>query len=193
MRRDHFLRAVWMGLLAFGLNGCAGVMMGGVAGGAAAAHDTRTTGTIVEDEAIELKAANAFFNNKAINDQAHINVTSYNNIVLVTGETPTASLHDEVINIVKNIPKVRKVYDELAIAAPSALVSRSSDTVLTGKVKAQIFGMKDFDPTKVKVVTERGIVYLMGLVPKADGDKVTDVARQVGGVQKVVKLFEYTG
>ncbi|HTT09132.1 MAG TPA: BON domain-containing protein [Gammaproteobacteria bacterium] len=193
MRRDHFLRMVWMGLLAAGLNGCAAVMFGGVATGAGAAHDNRTTGTIVEDEAIELKASKAFFDNKAVNDQAHINVTSYNNIVLVTGETPTAELHDEVVNIVKNISKVRKVYDELAIAAPSSLTSRSSDTLLTGKVKAQIFGMKDFDPTRVKVVTERGIVYLLGLITKADGDRVTDVARQVGGVQKVVKLFEYTG
>ncbi len=193
MRCNHFLRQACLAVLAATLNGCAVALMGGAATGAAAAHDTRTTGTIVEDEAIELKASKAFFENKAVNDQAHINVTSYNNIVLVTGETPTADLHDQVINIVKNIPKVRKVYDELAIAAPSSLVSRSSDTVLTGKVKAQIFGMKDFDPTRVKVVTERGIVYLMGLISKTDGDRVTDVARQVGGVQKVVKLFEYTG
>lgn len=193
MQRDRFFRAVWMGLLAAGLNGCAGVMLGGAATGAAVANDRRTTGTLIEDEAIELKATKALFDNKAVNDQTHINVTSYNNIVLVTGETPTAELHDAVINIIKNIAKVRKVYDELAIVAPSALVSRSSDTVLTGKVKAQIFGIKNFDPTKVKVVTERGIVYLMGLITKADGDTVTDVARQVGGVQKVVKLFEYTG
>jgi osmotically-inducible protein OsmY len=119
-------------------------------------------------------------------------VTSYNTVVLVTGEAPTEELRKQVIEIVRGVEKVRKVYDEVSIAAPSALTSRTSDTLLTGKVKAQLFGSKKLDATRVKVVTEKGVVYLMGLIPRAHGDAAAEVARRVSGVQRVVKLFEYT-
>lgn len=152
----------------------------------------RTTGTVIEDQAIEMKALRRIYDDTAVYERTHINVTSYNTVVLVTGEAPTEELRKRVIAIVRGVEKVSKVYDEITIAAPSALTSRTSDTLLTGKVKAQLFGSKKLDATRVKVVTDKGVVYLMGLVPRAQGDAAAEVARRVSGVQRVVKLFEYT-
>ena len=148
------------------LGGCvAAVGLGAAAGTTATvANDRRTTGTVVEDQAIEFKASKAFFEDKEIIDSSHINVTSYNTVVLVTGETPDEVLRQRIIGIVSNLPKVSHVYDELTIAAPSSLVSRTSDSVITSKVKAKLFVKKKFDATRIKVVTEKGIVYLMGLL-----------------------------
>jgi osmotically-inducible protein OsmY len=169
--------------------------MGGCGGGGGAEEDSavsgRTTGTVIEDQAIEMKALRRIAKDEAINESTHINVTSYNTIVLVTGEAPTEALRHKVIEIVRAVEKVTKVYDEIAIAGPSAITSRTSDTILTGKVKAQLFGSKQVEATRIKVVTERGIVYLMGLIPRAQADAAAEIARRVGGVQKVVKLFEY--
>ncbi len=174
------------------LGGCVAAAAGGTAAAVGVAHDRRTAGTVLDDEAIELKAAKRIFEDAELRKQVHINVTSYNYQVLVSGEAPTRELADRVIQYVRTIPKVRKVYDEIAIAAPSAMLSRSSDTLITAKVKTALFGIgKNFDPTRVKVVTERGIVYLMGIVTRDEAAKATEAARHVGGVQKVVKLFEY--
>ncbi|MCC6715553.1 MAG: BON domain-containing protein [Gammaproteobacteria bacterium] len=151
----------------------------------------RTTGTVIEDQSIEMKALRRLYDDAAVYERTHINVTSYNTVVLVTGEAPTEELRKRAIGIVRGVEKVGKVYDEITIAAPSALTSRTSDTLLTGKVKAQLFGSKKLDATRVKVVTEKGVVYLMGLVPRAQGDAAAEVARRVSGVQRVVKLFEY--
>ena len=180
-------------IFACALPGCAGILIGGAATTASVATDARTAGTMLDDETIELKAAKYLTDNKELFDQTHVNFTSYNNIVLVTGEAPTQALRDQVIKMVQGIQKVRKVYDEITLSAPSSMVSRSSDTLITGKVKTQLFSIKDFPASKIKVVTEKGVVYLLGLVSQKDADTATDVARKVGGVQRVVKLFEYTG
>lgn len=174
------------------LHGCAAAVVAGGATGATVAHDTRTTGTLIEDQAIELKANQAFFKDEEINENAHLNVTSYNMIVLVTGEAPTEALRERIINIVRDIPKVTQVYNEITIAAPSSFVSRSSDSLITSKVKTKLLTLDNFDGTRVKVVTEKGVVYLMGLLTRAEADRATEVTRQTGGVQKVVKLFQYT-
>lgn len=173
------------------LQGCAAVMVGGAATGANVAHDRRTTGTFIEDEAIELKSLKALYNDKGINSQTHLNVTSFNTIVLLTGEAPTEELRKRVREIVRNIDKVTHVHDEITIAGPSSLMSRSGDTIITTKVKSKLIMEKNLDGTHVKVVTENGVVYLMGLVTREDGEKATEIARQTGGVQKVVKLFQY--
>lgn len=178
-------------LVVFQLQGCAAVVAGSAATGVAVAHDRRTTGTVIEDQAIELKAAQGFRDDEELSKNAHINVTSYNTVVLVTGETPTAEMKQRAIEIVRNLPKVSHVYDELTIAAPSSYVSRSSDSLITSKVKTRLLTLKDFDGTRVKVVTEKGVVYLMGLLRREEADRGTEAARQVGGVQKVVKLFQY--
>jgi osmotically-inducible protein OsmY len=173
------------------LNGCAAVALGGAATGATVAHDRRTTGTVIEDQSIELKAGQVLRDDQEINEGAHVNVTSYNLVVLVSGEAPNDAARDRIINIVRDIPKVTHVYNELTIGSPTTLTSRSSDTLITSKVKTKLFGLENFDATRVKVVTEKGVVYLMGLLTKDESDRVTEAARRVGGVQKVVKLFQY--
>jgi len=174
------------------LQGCAPVVVGGAATGASVAYDRRTAGTVIDDQGIEFKASYALFNNKEIYDQSHINVTSYNGIVLLTGETPSESLKQKVTAEIKKIPKVRRIHNELAIAAPSALPSRSSDGWITSKIKAKMTTDEKTDPFHVKVVTERGIVYLMGMLSRAEGERAVNLVKNTAGVQRVVKIFEYT-
>ncbi len=176
--------------------GCAGVVVGAAATGVAVSRDRRTTGTVVEDQSIELKAGVQLRDDVELREQTHINVTSYNNSVLLTGEAPTETLRARAGEIVRGIDKVRQVYNEIIIAAPSALASRSSDSFITAKVKTSLFNISDFehfDPTRVKVVTENGTVFLMGLLTREQGDAVADTVRQVSGVERVVKIFEYRG
>lgn len=173
------------------LQGCVALVATGAATGVAVAHDQRSAGAIVDDQAIEIKAATALKSDRDIYNKAHINVTSYNGIVLMTGEAPSEALRKRAADLVRGVGEVRRLHNEVAIAAPSSLMARSSDTVITGKVKAKLIGTRGFDSTRVKVVTERGVVYLMGLVTRAEADIATDAARQTDGVQRVVKIFEY--
>jgi len=176
------------------LQGCAGAVIGGAATGVTVASDRRTVGTFVDDEIIEVKATKKLFSDQEIFDNTHINVTSYNNIVLLSGEAPTDALKAKAYNIISPIPKVRKVHNEIVIAAPSSLLTRSSDTWITAKVKTNLFQVKDapgFDPTKVKVISENGSVFLMGILKRSEAELVINATRTVSGVQRVVKLFEY--
>ena len=177
--------------LTLAISGCAGVLFGGAVTGAAVANDTRTAGSVIEDQAIELKATELIWKDPELKDQSHISTTSYNQIVLLTGQTPTEELRQRVEAKISGIEKVRHVYNELTIAAPNSLTTRSADTVLTAKVKTKLITLKDLDGTKVKVVTENGIVYLMGLLAGSNAaDQAATAASTVSGVQKVVKLFE---
>jgi osmotically-inducible protein OsmY len=174
--------------------GCAPVVVGGAAAGGSALHDRRTVGTFVDDQSIELKARLAILENKELSSQIHASVTSFNGVVLLSGQAPTETLRQQAQDIVAGVEKVRFVHNEMSIAAPNSLMTRSSDTLITAKVKAALFnikGLEGFDPTRVKVVTEDGIVYLMGLLYRSEADAVSDQARQVGGVEKIVKVFEY--
>ena len=197
MKLRSSLSLLYLGsALALGsLTGCAPLVVGGAAATTATVvHDRRTAGTIIEDQAIELKAARAIRRDKELASQSHINVTSYNMVVLLSGETPTEALRQRAVEIVRRIPKVRRVYNELAVAGPSSLTSRSNDALITAKVKLALFhikGLEGFDPTRVKVVTERGNVYLMGLLTHREAESVAEAARRVSGVQRVIKLFEY--
>jgi len=173
------------------LQACAAAVVGGAATTAAVAYDRRTAGAILDDQSIEIKAKYAIFQDKDLYNQSNINVTSYNGFVLLSGETPTESLKQKATNLVKDIPKVRKVYNELAISGPSALTSRSSDSWITTKLKTKMTQDENVDPFYVKVVTERGIVYLMGKLTKAEADQAVAVARSTKGVLRVVKIFEY--
>ncbi|MDF1587718.1 MAG: BON domain-containing protein [Gammaproteobacteria bacterium] len=174
------------------LQGCATAVVTGAATGASVLHDRRTTGAVIDDQGIEFKASHALFNNKTIYDQSHINITSYNGVVLVTGETLTDELKQQITAEIKRIPKVRRVHNELLIAAPSALPSRSSDAWITSKIKAKLTTDMAIDPFFIKVVTEHGVVYLMGLVSRAEADRVVSIVSSSSGVQRVVKIFEYT-
>ena len=173
------------------LSGCVLFAATAIGTGASVAHDRRTAGVFIEDQAIELKAIKAIFDDKELYKNSHINVTSYKKDILLTGETPTEALSQRAVDLVKDIAEVGHVYNELEIAAPSSLISRSSDTLITGKLKSKLLLLKDFDGTRVKIITERGIVYLLGLINREEGQRATEVAQATGGVQKVIKLFQY--
>ncbi len=176
------------------LYGCAAAAVGGAATGGAAVHSRRTVGTFVDDEGIELKARLAVLEDKQLNSQIHINIISYNGVALMVGQAPTESLSQQAQTIVAGIEKVRLVHNEMTLAAPNSYMTRTSDSLITAKVKTGLFGVKGvekFDPTRVKVVTEDGVVYLMGLLHRQEADAAAERTSQVGGVEKVVKLFEY--
>jgi osmotically-inducible protein OsmY len=176
------------------LQGCTTAIIAGGAAGAGVIHDRRTTGAIIEDETIEIKAISKINSDDELNERAHINVTSYNSIVLLTGEAPTQTMRSRAEQLTREIPKVRRVHNEIALASPSAFSSRSSDTWITTKVKTSLFkvkGVDSFDPTRVKVVTENGVVFLMGLVSHAEESAAVAMASRVGGVQRIIKVFEY--
>ena len=174
------------------LQGCATAIITGAATGVSIVHDRRTTGAVIDDQGVEFKAALAIFNNKDIYEQSHINITSYNGIILITGETLTEQLKQQVYDLVRVIPKVRTIHNELIIAAPSSLPSRSSDAWITSKVKAKITSDRQIDPFYIKVVTEHGVVYLMGIVNQSESDRAVGIASNSAGVQRVVKMFEYS-
>jgi osmotically-inducible protein OsmY len=175
-------------------SGCAPLIVGGAATGAATVYDRRTAGSVLEDQAIEIKAVSALRSERGMYAESHFNVVSYNGIVLLSGETPTEAWRARAEELVRNIEKVKRVHNEVTVGPPSTLLSRSTDTVITGKVKTGLIGIRDiegFDPTRVKVVTEHSVVYLMGMVTRTEGDRSAEVASQVGGVERVVKVFEY--
>jgi osmotically-inducible protein OsmY len=172
------------------LQGCVPVMVAGAAGGAAlVATDRRTAGAQVDDEGIELKVVTQA--NNLYGDRAHINATSYNGLVLLTGEVPDQGAWASLGSFAKAQAKVKAVQNELVVAPPTNLSQRSNDTYITSKVKARMVEANKFPPNAVKVVTERGVVYLMGIVTKAEGDTAGDLAATTDGVGKVVKVFEY--
>lgn len=177
--------------LVFLLQGCAAAVVAGAATGAAVAHDRRTMGSIVDDEAVELKAVAAILSDNQLKDQAHINVTSMNGIVLLSGEAASAEVRDRVLSQVRPIPSIRRIHNEIRIAPPSSFGSRSLDTWYTTKVKSRLLFTKELDASRVKVVTENTTVYLMGLVTQREGEIAANSTAQVGGIGGVVKLFEH--
>jgi osmotically-inducible protein OsmY len=172
------------------LAGCAAVVVGGaVAGGTAVAVDRRQADVMATDERIEIQATNRI--TEIFKDKGHINVTSYNKQVLLTGEAPNEALKQDAERAAATTPEVRTVVNELVIAPPSDLAGRSTDTYLTSLVKSRFVTARKFNPLHVKVVTERGTVYLMGLVTRREADDATQIARTTSGVKRVVRVFEY--
>ena len=189
--RSHLMLLIPL-VTVFLFQGCAPMAItGATTAVSTVAADRRTTGTMIEDEAIEIKSRLALSNRKELNDRVHINFTSFNTAVLVSGEAPTEEDRQAVVDLVRNVEKVTKIYDEITISAPSSLLSRSADTVITAKIKAKLIAEDDLSSLHIKVITEDGVTYLMGLVSEEEGGIATEVARRTGGVQKVVKLFEY--
>jgi osmotically-inducible protein OsmY len=170
------------------LAGCAPLLIGGaVVGSGLVVADRRTTGTQVEDEAIEFKAASRA---RDLATLGHINVTSYNRTLLITGEVPGENEKAAVERALAGIENVRGVVNELGIGQNSSVGSRSTDTIIAAKVKATMVDAKDVQATAYKVISERGIVYLMGRVTEREATRGADLARSVSGVQKVVRVFE---
>jgi osmotically-inducible protein OsmY len=170
------------------LTACAPLVLGGAAVGTMVAIDRRTSGAQLEDEGIELRAASRL--RDLLGDRAHINVTSYNRQVLLTGEVPTEQDKQRAAEVVGRVENVRSIVNELAVMGNSSLAQRSSDTLTTGKVRASLVDDKELYASAFRVVTERGTTYLMGLVTQREADRATQIARTVGGVQRVVRVFE---
>lgn len=172
-----------------GLQGCVGMMVGGAVMGTLAATDRRTLGAQTEDKAIAVKGELRIPN--LVGDAGHVNVTSFNRRLLLTGEVRDAQMKAAVEREAQQIAGVKAVVNELEVAGPASYTSRANDTLITGKIKASFVDARDMYANSVKVVTERAIVYLMGRVTQREGERAASVAAGVSGVQKVVKVFEY--
>jgi osmotically-inducible protein OsmY len=185
----QFYPLLLLALLLPTLQGCVPLVAGGIGAGVAIANDRRSSGIYIEDQNIEIKAQSRI--GEKFKDQVHINTTSYNLSVLVTGEAPNDAARVEVASIVQSIPNVRQVFNEVALAPLSSFSNRSNDSYLTTKVKARMVEANKFNVIQVKVVSEASVVYLLGLVTHKEAEDATEIARTTSGVQKVVRLFEY--
>lgn len=170
------------------LAGCFGAAVVGAGAGALSYADRRLTEVQFTDEGIEIRAVNRI--TEKFGDRVHVNVTSYNRTVMLTGEVPDAATKAEVEKIVAAVANVKAISNELQVAGVSSLTSRSNDVFLTSKVKARFIDASKFAANHVKVVTENSVVYLMGLVTQAEAAAAVEIARTTGGVQKVVRVFE---
>ena len=185
-------RLILMGVLAVvpALAGCVPVLLaGGATAGYMFAEGRRTSGVYVEDQGIEFKASSRI--RDRYGDQVHINATSFNRVVLLTGEVPSEEAKAAVTEIVKGVENVRSVQNETIVAGASAMSARANDAYTTSKVKSRLVGTKDLSATHIKVVTENNMVYLMGLVTHREADMASEITRGTSGVLKVVRVFEY--
>jgi len=161
----------------------------GVGTGAAVSEDRRTSGMFIEDEAIEIKSSRRLY--EQLGNQININITSFNRIVLLTGEAPNQATKEDATRLVRSIANVRNVINEITIGEKSTLSSRSNDTFITSKVKSRFLTARKFQINHVKVITEKGVVFLLGMVKRAEADSATEIASSTTGVSRVVKVFEY--
>lgn len=171
------------------LQGCIPVIVGGTGMAVAMVSDRRTSGTYVEDESIEWKAVKRI--EERLGDKVHVNATAFNRKLLLTGEALNEASRDEAGRVAAAVENVKEVVNELRIAPTSTLSARSNDTYISSKVKARFVDQKDFRVQQVKVITEAGTVFLMGLVTEKEGQAATEITRTTSGVQKVVRVFEY--
>ncbi|MBV2123478.1 MAG: BON domain-containing protein [Candidatus Thiodiazotropha sp. (ex Ctena orbiculata)] len=188
-----FPTTLYVILAALTLQGCAAAILGGAAATATIIHDRRTTGVIVEDQSIELKSYDVLKKDPMIKEQTNISVTSYNMVVLLTGQATNENLRRKAEQLVTGVERVRRVVNEIEIGSTSSIGEDSRDVALTSEVKLKLssIDIPGFDPLRVKVVTERGTVFLLGLITKQEGDAVTEVVRHISGVRRVVRVFEY--
>lgn len=171
------------------LAGCGLALLGGGAAAVGAIEDRRTSGTMFDDEGIERSVSRGV--RERYGDNTHVNVTSYNRLVLLTGEVPDEAHKAEIEKMALAIANVRGVTNELRVAGVSSLSARTNDSFITSKVKGRLLDAGKVNPIHVKVVTEDGIVYLLGLVTETEANDAVEIARTTGGVRKVVKVFEY--
>jgi osmotically-inducible protein OsmY len=188
------LRLLIVLLVSTTLTGCAAAVVGtGIAAGAAVAHDRRTAGTVVEDKEILFKALRLLNDNPDIKEQSNITVTPYNLQVLLTGQAISDQVSQRYAKLVAQIPRVRKVFNEVVPGAESTWTEEADDVYMNSKVKLALFnlGIEGFDPTRVEVTSSQGDVFLMGLLTPQEADAVVEKVRFLSGVKRVVKLFEY--
>jgi osmotically-inducible protein OsmY len=187
-KRPRLALAMVLALSTTVLAGCFGAAVVGVGAGALMASDRRITESYLADEGIEIRGGNRI--SEKFGSNAHVNITSFNRMALLTGEVPSASARAEIEKLVAGVPNVKSTVNELQVAGTSSLAGRSSDTYITSKVKARFVDANKFSANHVKVVTEAGTVYLLGLVTQREADDSVDIARTTSGVLKVVRVFE---
>jgi osmotically-inducible protein OsmY len=170
------------------LAGCPAAIIGGGAVAYGTLEDRRTSGTMIDDDSIETRISRAV--RERFGENTHVNVTSFNRSVLLTGEVPEDARRGEIEKLAQGAGNVRNITNELQVGAPSSLSARTSDSYITTKVKGRLLDGNKVNPIHVKVVTEAGIVYLMGIVTEQEGADAVDVARNTGGVVKVVRIFD---
>lgn len=174
--------------LGVGLSACAPLIVGSAVGGALVATDRRSSGTVVDDQGFEIKALPRI--REVVGERGHVNVTSYNRVLLVTGEVPAEAEKAAIEAKLAGMENVKGVLNELVIGPNSTLGDRSNDTLITSKVKASYVDARDLHSNAFKVVTERSVVYLLGRVTEREATRAVEIARGVGGVRKVVRAFE---
>jgi osmotically-inducible protein OsmY len=177
-------------LPALWLAGCAPVLVGaGAAGALSMSEDRRSSGAQLDDQSIEWRASSRI--GDRFGSKVHVNVTSYNRAALLTGEVPDERTRGEVESLVRGVPSVQGITNEMVVAEPTSLGSRTTDSFITSKIKTRFLDAGKFNALHVKVVTEAGVVYLLGVVTEKEADDAVEIARTTGGVRKVVKMFEY--
>lgn len=175
------------------LQGC--LLVASAAAGAAAVamvYDHRAFQNGVEDTKLSNKIADAIHKLPSLRNECHIEVTSFNRIVLLTGQCPSAEWRQTAGDVTQSTPNVGRVYNQITVQGPTSSLTRTSDSWITTKIKGQMLATDDLKSSSIKVVTENGDVYLMGMVKREQADIAVDIAREVSGVQKVMKIFEYT-
>jgi osmotically-inducible protein OsmY len=186
--RSFLLTSLAAATLAVALSGCTPLILGGAAVGALVTMDRRTPGAQLDDETIELRGASRL--REALGDRVHVNINSYNRQVLLTGEVPNEAAKQTAEQVVSRVDNVKGIVNELAVMSSTTLAQRSSDTLVTAKVRASLVDARDLYVSAFKVVTERGTVYLMGRVTQREADRATQMVRTIPGVQRVVRIFE---
>ncbi|MCP4995518.1 MAG: BON domain-containing protein [Gammaproteobacteria bacterium] len=175
------------------LQGCSALLVGGTATGASMAHDRRSAGTNLDDTNLKFKIASALSNDLELAGHVSVSATPFNRVVLLTGQAESEYYRTRYENLVKDVPNIKRVVNEVAIGPNATLTETSKDSYITSKIKLELFNVEieGFDTTRVKVITERGVVYLMGLLTQAEADAVVEKVRYVSGVKQVIKVFEY--
>jgi len=173
------------------LQGCAAVAVVAVTTGASVATDRRTIGKQIDDQSIEVEAYNEIVKNKSLNENTNLHIVSVNGSVLITGQAPNTYLRDQAINIVNNISEVVRIHNQVRIGNLTSITTQTNDVWLTSKVKSALFASDKVNGNKIKVVTENAEVFLMGLVTKEEADHAIDITRNISGVNRVYKAFEY--
>ena len=173
------------------LTGCVAAVATGAVVGTDMANDRRSTGIYIEDQNIELKAAKSLGKVAAIKDRTSIGITSYNRIVLLTGQAPTEQLRSQASELVRKVDNIRKIHNEIRISAPDSFLSTTSDSWITTKAKSLMLAEKAFESRHIKVVTENGELFLMGIVKRTEAEKAIAIVREIDGVERVIEVFEY--
>ncbi len=175
------------------LQGCATAVVGGAATGISVIHDRRSAGTVLDDKTITVKIMNELLSRPELREHSSMSASSYNHLVLLTGQAENAEYRAQFERIAATTPMVKRTVNEVQISPNATLTEQSKDSWITSKAKVELFNIKlpQFDPTRVKVITEKGVVYLMGMVTPEEADAVVEKIRYLSGVTKVVKVFEY--